>query len=526
MLDSESNCKLRGSTCEVGMRLLAALLALAETGAITKPDGTCGYQCKADADCGACGPSSAGRCACPNGADVPFAETSCTCVAATPGAPLEPAADVKDSTWPRKWTAEVDTWTYGDFSSATTMAHGKFYYDADLQRTRADWHPYINGKDAQQVWIADLAGGSSRYYVKSGLICIYFSITDPGQGKYLVGVEKIDWMQQCSQGGWAKYVGREQVLVDGVEEWVDHFSCRLDYEAANQSITFQNWHSLGLGSVPKGLPLRVTGGNSAPNSKKGSPRLNTVWYSSFVTGDSATSSADFKKPNFGACIPVGQEELQEFFGHSPSHHHAFSPDFHRRAHFMAHRKPGHEDLMRAKRATPRDAFRGDSFKQTMQKLNSILAREPGLQTMPCSNMSLSQLHAVQRTLFDARAPALDKVYQDLNDTRRMVHSSLDDLKAEHSKHLELDAARPDLALKARSGVCHELVMWYTHHLSAEAKEEVKKMLVLPLLPEVQHEEPVDADPDSHTVHQRYSQQISCAICHVTPTSPRDFTISV
>ena len=41
-------------------------------------------------------------------------------------------------------------------------------------------------------------------------------------------------------------------------------SCHVDYEKANQSITFQNWHSL----APKGLPLRVTGGNSAPNAQK------------------------------------------------------------------------------------------------------------------------------------------------------------------------------------------------------------------------------------------------------------------
>merc|ERR1712137_1511553 len=76
---------------------------------------------------------------------------------------------------------------------------------------------------------------------------------------------------------------------NGDDEWVDHWSCHLDYTSAQQQITFQNFHSLGLGKVPKGLPVRVTGGNSAPNGQKGSPRLSTVWYKDFITGPNATS---------------------------------------------------------------------------------------------------------------------------------------------------------------------------------------------------------------------------------------------
>ena len=85
------------------------------------------------------------------------------------------------------------------------------------------------------------------------------------------------------------------------------FTCHLPQ--VNQSITFQNWHSLGLDSLPKGLPLRVTGGNSAPNPTKGSPRLSTVWYSDFQTGNASVPASIFKKPSW-LCIPVGREAVE------------------------------------------------------------------------------------------------------------------------------------------------------------------------------------------------------------------------
>jgi len=504
---------------------LSAVVVSLTACAAKKPDGTCGYQCKADADCGGCGSSGAGHCSCPDGVEIAFSATSCSCVAAPKDAPSSPEASIEDSVWPAKWTADVDSWTYGDFTDKTAEAHGKFYYDSVLQRSRADWHPYINGKDAKQVWIADVANNTSKYFVKFGPLCISFAITDPGQGKSLVGLEKADWMKRCKEGGWAKYIGREQVLVGDKEEWVDHWSCRLDYQAANQSITFQNWHSLGLGAIPKGMPIRVTGGNSAPDPQKGSPRLNTVWYSNFVTGDSATKADDFVKPNFGACIPVGEEEVQKHFGHRVTKDHAFSADFHRRAHFLPHAKPNSRDLIRAKRRTPGPAFRGDSFRETMQKLNKMLVKERGLKTMPCSNFTAADLHSAQRLLFDARTSHLDSVYRAVGDTRRMAHSSLDELQKEQRAHTQLEAESPKLAEKARDGACHEAVMWYVHHLTAEAKEEIKQNLLLPLLPEMQHGEPASQDAAAQRVHARYTDQVSCAVCHVTPAG-ESMTITV
>ena len=130
--------------------------------------------------------------------------------------------------------------------------------------------------------------------------------------------------------GLAHYAGREEVEVDGGLEWVDHWSCHLEYTAVNQSITFQNWHSLGLGKLPKGLPLRVTGGNSAPNPTKGSPRLSTVWYSNFTVGPAAFQPHTFDKPAW-LCIPVGLQASTAFFGEEATRSHVFDPAFHKRA---------------------------------------------------------------------------------------------------------------------------------------------------------------------------------------------------
>jgi len=298
---------------------------------------------------------------------------------------------------------------------------------------------------------------------------------------------------------------------------VDHWSCRLDYAEANQSITFQNWHSLGQGSVPKGLPLRVTGGNSQPDSQKGSPRLNSVWYSNFDTSDSSCSDSDFQKPG-GVCIPVGLDEVQEFMGHEVHGADVFSPGFHRRAHYLPHRKPEVSDLARARKPKPGSPFTGASFHHSMEKLNAALQRDPALSLANCSDLSTEQLHEAQWQLFDARSPALNAVYRGASDTRRMAHDSSAELQRHQAWHSKMDATRPELARKVRDGACHELVMWYIHHLSASARAEVKERLVLPLLPAHQHDAPDSDDATEVQVHERYSEQVSCAICHVAPTA--------
>ena len=142
-----------------------------------------------------------------------------------------------------------------------------------LSRSFSDWSPFIDGKDAKQVWVTDIASGQSKYYLKSGPIYIGFSITDPGvPGKPSVGLMKPDWMKACNDAGYAKYVGREQARVENKDEWVDHWSCTLPYTAANQTITFQIFHSLGLNPrVAEGAPLAGHRRELSPEPEAGLP---------------------------------------------------------------------------------------------------------------------------------------------------------------------------------------------------------------------------------------------------------------
>lgn len=146
----------------------------------------------------------------------------------------------------------------------------------------------------------------------------------------------------------------------------------------------------------------------------------------------------------------------------------------------------------------------------MRKLNKVLVHEDNLMTKRCEDFTMRELHDIQQFLFDARTPQLNRIYKKASDTRLMAHNNLAALQAEQGWRAELVG---ELAKKARAGLCHELVMWFVHHLSAPAREEVKKHLVLPLLPDVQH-----SSRGEHKVHQRYDEQVSCAICHVAPTT--------
>ena len=137
------------------LSVLVSVIGIAA--AAESPHGRCGYQCTADADCIGCGAD--GACACPD-VGTPFTAISCSCVnKPSSQVPAEPAVDVKQSVWPSQWTANVTSWVYRDFSNTSVVASGKFYYDGVGGHSRADWTPYINGKDATQVWIADMKTG-------------------------------------------------------------------------------------------------------------------------------------------------------------------------------------------------------------------------------------------------------------------------------------------------------------------------------------------------------------------------------
>eukprot|EP00421_Protoceratium_reticulatum_P006583 CAMPEP_0168372506 /NCGR_PEP_ID=MMETSP0228-20121227/8316_1 /TAXON_ID=133427 /ORGANISM="Protoceratium reticulatum, Strain CCCM 535 (=CCMP 1889)" /LENGTH=496 /DNA_ID=CAMNT_0008385415 /DNA_START=66 /DNA_END=1556 /DNA_ORIENTATION=- len=489
--------------------MLRAIVALSVVVGCAAGD-TCGHQCTTDKDCSGCG--AAGKCSSPPAGKYPA--IAATCVEAPSDAPAEPAHSVADSKWPDQWTADVRSQTYKDWSAEAAVAKGKFYYDGPGQRSRTEWKPYIDGRNALQVWIGGTGSQKSKYFVKSGPLCIYFPITDPGVGGS-INIELTDWMARCDKGGNATYMGREKV--DG--EWADHYSCLIDYAKVNQTIVFQNWHSLGLGKTAKGAPVRVTGGNSAPDSKKGSPRLSTVWYSNFGMGAASVQPSDFEKPSW-FCIPVGAQEAASFLGvNKLTGDHLAQPDFQQRLHFLPHAAPSRTDLARARRKRPRNEVAGTNFREAMMKLNRALAAERRLATKACSTYSLRELHQLQHEIFAARSPALQALYA--GDRRSLPFATAAELSGAHQNHSSWSHGRPDLLPMLRDGLCHELVMMYMHHLSASAREELKSgaSFTLPLLPETGlHPAPQAPRGAASAAHAAYTAQASCAVCHVTASA--------
>ena len=68
----------------------------------------------------------------------------------------------------------------------------------------------------------------------------------------------------------------------------------------------------------------------------------------------------------------------------------------------------------------------------MKGLNKILKAEKGLESKPCSAFELPELHAVQRVLFEARAPDFNKVYDEASDTRGIKHRDSSELEKEQA----------------------------------------------------------------------------------------------
>lgn len=497
------------------------------------PGGTCGYECTTDSDCSGCG--NDGKCNYPHGKDAPYLPTMVSCVDAPDAVPPYPDYNIEDTVWPDQWSADIEAWTYSGWESDASKSTGRYLYDSRYGSKAV--YDMLHGQKGgvMQAWNSNIAGSSSKMYLKAGDYCFGFPIVDPGvDDTPYIYLERPDWMKSCHAAGFARYVGREKVSVikkvgvgvfsdpDTKTIWTDHWSCNIQYEKVNQSITFAQWHALGESDesgdwFPKGAPVRITAGNSQPDPQQ-SPRMNTVFHSMLKMGEGSSKPADFQwEPNCNPemtwctqCPSIEDEAARAFFGHSVRKEHIRSPAFMSRARFAPHAKANQQDLHRAKKPKPGSFFQGSTFQETMTKLNVVLKAESDLTVKPCDDLSMLELHKLQRLLFDARTPELEQIYKDAGDTRSMSFADVHALEKEQKWRAELS---DDFSGKAKAGLCHEMVMWFVHHLSADARQAVKGFdVTLPLLPEVHNTTNGD-----HPVHNRYTEQVSCAICHMLPS---------
>lgn len=178
-------------------------------------------------------------------------------------------------------------------------------------------------------------------------------------------------------------------------------------------------------------------------------------------------------------------------------------------------------IARAIEKIPGDDYRGDDFEDMTSKLNmhlknlladSVLHKE-------CSEFTNDELNDVMRLVHAARDPALQKIYEGANDPRSLLHDNTDGLESRFVREVELIAAAPELENMMRDGKCHEVVMWFIHHLSVESQLEVAEIISVPLLPLLRHETQghgYQSSKQHQEIIDTYQAEILCIDCHLKP----------
>jgi len=176
--------------------------------------------------------------------------------------------------------------------------------------------------------------------------------------------------------------------------------------------------------------------------------------------------------------------------------------------------PTAEDWARAKNWVPRPEYKGPTMGQASTVLNGHL-RNARLLTQSCDLFSLDQLDSIQTRLYSLRAADLIEVYDMGHDPRRPRLNSLQEYQELWAKMQQTAKTHPQTYDVLRDGRCRETVMWYTHHLTANGKQQIRGNLVLPLLPTAHHGKPL---PTAHTSEQwaydQYSSMVTCQQCHL------------
>merc|ERR1712224_759682 len=161
--------------------------------------------------------------------------------------------------------------------------------------------------------------------------------------------------------------------------------------------------------------------------------------------------------------------------------------------------------------------KGKSFTEMADKLNvhleQLLAGTIG--HTECSDFTIDELNDVMRMVNSARDDSLNSIYQDSMDPRRIIHDGHVGLEKRFAREAELVAAAPELEHMIRDGKCHEVVMWFVHHLSVESQREIAHLVSLPLLPRIRHYTGNAHKSNAHKeIASTYEDEISCTDCHL------------
>jgi len=167
-----------------------------------------------------------------------------------------------------------------------------------------------------------------------------------------------------------------------------------------------------------------------------------------------------------------------------------------------------DDLKRARTHKPRSGFRGHgTLMSANMQLNKHLRARQGLRVRACEEFTVVHLRDLLRTLLPHTSEELKKVYPQ-NDGRQPAYAKLEDMDA----HWDEIANQEDVRI--RDAHCHEVVMWFTHHLTTERQKIVAKDITLPLLPAADHTMRAGTRASGDKAGHFYDQKVTCQKCHV------------
>ena len=140
--------------------------------------------------------------------------------------------------------------------------------------------------------------------------------------------------------------------------------------------------------------------------------------------------------------------------------------------------------------------------------------------------TLEQLHEFQVKVWEARHPALEEVYSQNTDNRRLRGAGVEtsaELRELFGRTREITRGNATLDRIARDGHCHEAVMWLVHHVpTAEQTRLISVNSPAPLLPEQSSPEKktcADATGTHKEVCAGAEAKDTCSWCHNKQSDP-------
>lgn len=196
--------------------------------------------------------------------------------------------------------------------------------------------------------------------------------------------------------------------------------------------------------------------------------------------------------------------------------------------------PSPKDVKRARQKKPSQPYRGDTFGDMSETLNRWLHRNNKITTTSCNQWTAEEIQRLQAMLYLVKDDSLNQIYQHADDNRQMRHS-IQNIKQEWNAlnaliaSQESESKRQALAQVQRDGHCHEVIMWYVHHLTADVQKllSADSKLHLPLLSDTLHSKACSEEGEKDDKYEAakkrvcavYHEQVTCASCHSNVVPP-------